>query len=133
MTDENKPKEIDALTLDKFKLLVDNVLEKLEETKGFKKTKEVEEVFTELQSTVVTGDNGLANLPIIGDTVGPMMVVQYNIITNKFEAIYSNATRCAESLGLNPTTIRQRAGDKKVIKDVKWYYITDSEYQNLKG
>jgi len=132
MTDENKPKEIEALTLDKFNLMVDNVLVKLEESKGFKKPETEKEEITVLKEEKVNPEgNGLAELPIIGDTTGPLMVLNFNIETNRYTNVYSNATICASSIKLNPTTVRQRCKDNKVIDGIQWSYTTAENYNNL--
>jgi hypothetical protein len=132
MTDENKPKEIDALTLDKFNLMVDNVLVKLEESKGFKKTETVKEEITVLKEEKINPEgNGLAELTITGNSIGDMMVSLFNEETNQYISLYSNATICAKIIGLNPTTIRQRASGNKVINGVKWGYMTSEVYNNL--
>jgi len=132
MTDENKPKEIEALTLDKFNLMVDNVLVKLEESKGFKKTEAVKEEITVLKEEKVNPEgNGLAELPIIGDSTGPLMVLNFNIETNRYTNVYSNATIAASSVKLNPTTVRQRCKDKKVIDGIQWSYTTAENYNEL--
>lgn len=132
MTDENKPKEIEALTLDKFNLMVDNVLVKLEESKGFKKTEAVKEEITVLKEEKINPEgNGLAELTIVGESVGDMMVSLFNEATNQYTSLYSNATVCAKTLGLNPTTIRQRASGNKLIEGIKWSYMTSEQYNNL--
>jgi len=128
-----KPQEIDAIKLDKFELMVDNIVTTLSETKtgvSVEKVEELESAATLLDSG---GSNGLSLLPIIGETVGPMMVLNYNTQTNKYMAVYSNATVAAATVGLNPTTIRQRCKDNKVIDFIQWGYITSEEYQTLKG
>jgi hypothetical protein len=131
MIDENKPKEIEALTLDKFNAMIDDVLSQLEESKGFKKP-EVTEEFTELKQEVKNPDgNNLVNLHIIGEVAGPMMVTLFNEETKQYISIYSNATICAKIIGLNPTTIRQRASVNKIIDNVKWSYLSFEEYTNL--
>lgn len=132
MTDENKPKEIDALTLDKFNLMVDNVLVKLEESKGFKKTETVKEEITVLKEEKINPEgNGLAELTITGNSIGDMMVSLFNEETNQYISLYSNATICAKTIGLNPTTIRQRASGNKVINGVIWSYMTSEVYNDL--
>jgi hypothetical protein len=132
MTDENKPREIEILTLDKFNLMVDNVLVKLEESKGFKKSEAVKEEITILKEEKVNPEgNGLSELPIIGDTTGPLMVLNFNIETNRYTNVYSNATICASSVKLNPTTVRQRCKDKKVIDKIQWSYTTAENYNEL--
>jgi hypothetical protein len=131
MTDENKPKEIEALTLDKFNAMIDDVLSKLEESKGFKKSEVVEE-FTELKQEVKNPEgNNLVNLPITGEVLGPMMVTLFNEGTKQYIGIYSNATVCAKVIGLNPTTIRQRASVNKIIDNVKWSYLSFEDYTEL--
>lgn len=132
MTDENKPKEIEALTLDKFNLMVDNVLVKLEESKGFKKPETEKEEITVLKEEKVNPEgNGLAELPIIGDTTGPLMVLNFNVENNKYVSVYSNATIAATTVKLNPTTVRQRCKDKKIVEGIQWSYTTTEEYNNL--
>jgi hypothetical protein len=132
MTDENKPREIDILTLDKFNLMVDNVLVKLEESKGFKRPEAVKEEITVLKEDKVNPDgNGLSSLTIIGETIGDMMVSLFDTKTEQYISIYSNATICAKTVGLNPTTIRQRASVNKIVNEVKWSYMTFDIYNDL--
>jgi hypothetical protein len=128
----NKPQEIDAIELDKFHLLVDSVLEKLDPSK------KVAEVVTEVlepASNLITNDgaNGLLELAIIGESTGPMMILNFNIEQNKYVKVFSNAAVAADNVKLNPTTIRQRCKDNKIIDGIQWSYITAEEYTALKG
>ena len=129
-----KPQEIDAISLDKFLCLVDNVLTSLEGAKKETVTEEAPEVM-ESASTLLESDgtNGLVSLDILGGSTGPMMVLNLDTRTNKYVKIYSNAAVAASVVGLNPTTIRQRCKDNKTVDNVQWSYIDEEEYKSLKS
>ncbi len=131
MKDNNKPKEIDAIELDKFYLLVDDVIEKLEQSKKPKNLTEktVKDIIENNEKSNI--NNNLNNLDIVGGNISDMMVVLFNEGTKQYINIYSNATICAKTIGLNPTTIRQRASANKVISNVRWSYMNKENYNNL--
>jgi hypothetical protein len=130
-----KPQEIEAIPLDKFLCLVDNVLASLDDSKKEAITEEPVNEVLESASTLLENDgtNGLVSLDIIGGSVGPMMILNLDTKTNKYVKVFSNAAIAATSVSLNPTTIRQRCKDNKIVDNIQWSYITAEEYETLKG
>jgi len=131
---EIKPQEIDAISLDKFEALVDKVVSTLETHLMPKKENEevLESASTLLETKTV--HNHTSDLIIHGSTPGvnyPMMVALYDTVKKEYHALYANATICAKQVALNPTTVRQRASNKKVIDGMEWKYMSNEEYQKL--
>ena len=128
-----KPQEIEAIALDQFQAIVDNIILSLDIPK--EEIVKPEEEKLESASVLLNNDgtNGLVSLDIIGGSVGPMMILNLDTKTNKYVKVFSNAAIAATTVNLNPTTIRQRCKDNKIVDNIQWSYITAEEYETLKG
>lgn len=108
---------VNKLELAQFMLLVDNEIEQLQKVKATKKV-------------TVKSDSILPEL--VGGKIGNKMIALQNNETKEFIVVYSNAAICAKKHELNPTTIRQRAGGKKVDdKNRIWQFMDEAAYKKL--
>jgi len=128
---EVKPQEIEAITLDRFEALVDKVIETLDENKRTKEVVEEKIELLEPASSLLKETSNKSKPEIIGGSVSSMMIGLYDINSNKYNAIYSNAVVCSKKVALNPTTVRQRASNNKIIENIQWKYLNEEEYNKL--
>ena len=128
---EVKPQEIEAITLDRFEALVDKVIETLDENKRTKEVVEEKIELLEPASSLLKETSNESKPEIIGGSVSSMMIGLYDINSNKYNAIYSNAVVCSKKVALNPTTVRQRASNNKIIENIQWKYLNEEEYNKL--
>lgn len=128
MTEEHKPQEIERLTLDKFNLMIDNVLDKLEEEKKPKVVETTAEV--KIEEPIVE-EQPIIKLEVLGGLPTPKMVALFDIVENRYTMVFSNAPTCATYFGLHPTTVRARAEAKKLIENISWEYMNEEEFNKL--